>query len=128
LVGIVSRCACFAGIRKTCLMVLSHLILNDMMKVKGHISRLALCLQDGDPRVAGLAQVFFHELSRKAFKVSPSRPLGHSPHISHPLRQLPMPACTASTLHTCTMSTSWGLVILHFNSSGCRSSTAAMGG
>ena len=55
--------------RKTCLMVLSHLILNDMMKVKGHIARLALCLQDGDPRVAGLAQVFFHELSRKAFKV-----------------------------------------------------------
>ena len=58
-----------AGMRKTCLMVLSHLILNDMMKVKGHIARLALCLQDGDPRVAGLAQVFFHELSRKAFKV-----------------------------------------------------------
>ena len=55
--------------RKTCLMVLSHLILNDMMKVKGHIARLALCLQDGEPRVAGLAQVFFHELSRKAFKV-----------------------------------------------------------
>ena len=55
--------------RKTCLMVLSHLILNDMMKVKGHIARLALCLQDSDPRVSGLAQVFFHELSRKAFKV-----------------------------------------------------------
>ena len=58
-----------AGMRKTCLMVLSHLILNDMMKVKGHIARLALCLQDDDPRIAGLAQVFFHELSRKAFKV-----------------------------------------------------------
>ena len=55
--------------RKTCLMVLSHLILNDMMKVKGHIARLALCLRDDDPRVSGLAQVFFHELSRKAFKV-----------------------------------------------------------
>ena len=60
-----------AGMRKTCLMVLSHLILNDMMKVKGHIARLALCLQDADPRIAGLAQVFFHELSRKAFKVRP---------------------------------------------------------
>lgn len=58
-----------AGMRKTCLMVLSHLILNDMMKVKGHIARLALCLRDGDKRIAGLAQVFFHELSRKAFKV-----------------------------------------------------------
>lgn len=55
--------------RRNCLMVLSHLILNDMMKVKGHIARLALCLQDDDPRVAGLAQVFFHELSQKANKV-----------------------------------------------------------
>ncbi len=59
-----------AGMRRNCLMVLSHLILNDMMKVKGHIARLALCLQDDDPRVAGLAQVFFHELSQKASKVS----------------------------------------------------------
>ena len=58
-----------AGVRKNCLMVLSHLILNDMMKVKGHIARLALCLQDDEPRVAGLAQVFFHELSAKASKV-----------------------------------------------------------
>lgn len=65
-----------AGMRKNCLMVLSHLILNDMMKVKGHIARLALCLQDPDERVAGLAQVFFHELSRKAFKVGlPLSPL-----------------------------------------------------
>ena len=55
--------------RRNCLMVLSHLILNDMMKVKGHIARLALCLQDDDARVAGLAQVFFHELSQKASKV-----------------------------------------------------------
>ena len=59
-----------AGMRRNCLMVLSHLILNDMMKVKGHIARLALCLQDDDPRVAGLAQVFFHELSQKANKVT----------------------------------------------------------
>ncbi|CAL8472231.1 g11773 [Coccomyxa elongata] len=58
------------GMRKNCLMVLSHLILNDMMKVKGHIARLALCLQDDDPRIAGLAQVFFHELSRKASKTT----------------------------------------------------------
>lgn len=61
-----------AGVRKTCLMVLSHLILNDMMKVKGHIARLALCLQDDDQRISGLAHVFFHELSRKAFKVQSS--------------------------------------------------------
>ena len=61
-----------AGMRKTCLMVLSHLILNDMMKVKGHIARLALCLQDDNQRISGLAHVFFHELSRKAFKVGSS--------------------------------------------------------
>ena len=49
-------------------MVLTHLILNDMMKVKGHIAQLALCLQDDDPRIAALAQLFFRELSRKAYK------------------------------------------------------------
>ena len=59
------------GVRKNSLMVLSHLILNDMMKVKGHIARLALCLQDDEPRIAALAQLFFHELSRKAYKVRP---------------------------------------------------------
>lgn len=31
--------------RKNALMVLTHLILNDMMKVKGHIARMAMCLQ-----------------------------------------------------------------------------------
>ncbi len=55
-----------AGVRKNCLMVLSHLILNDMMKVKGHIVRLALCLCDDDPRIAALARLFFHALSTKA--------------------------------------------------------------
>ncbi|KAK9823736.1 hypothetical protein WJX72_005030 [[Myrmecia] bisecta] len=53
------------GVRKNALMVLTHLILNDMMKVKGHISRMALCLQDTDARIAALAQLFFHELSHK---------------------------------------------------------------
>lgn len=33
------------GVRKNALMVLTHLILNDMMKVKGHIARMAMCLQ-----------------------------------------------------------------------------------
>lgn len=66
-------------------MVLSHLILNDMMKVKGHIARLALCLQDDDPRVAGLAQVFFHELSQKANKVTKSR----APHYVKSLHSEP---------------------------------------
>jgi hypothetical protein len=39
-------CFCLrAGVRKNALMVLTHLILNDMMKVKGHIARMAMCLQ-----------------------------------------------------------------------------------
>jgi hypothetical protein len=63
---------------KNCLMVLTHLILNDMMKVRSHISQLALRLQDDDARIAALAQLFFHELSRKAFKVAPS-PIGAPP-------------------------------------------------
>lgn len=54
--------------RKTSLMVLTHLILNDMMKVKGHVAALALRLRDDEPRIAALAALFFHELANKACK------------------------------------------------------------
>ena len=65
-------------VRKSTLMVLTHLILNDMIKVcmahcvgctksvqvKGQISEMAVCLEDSDPRIAGLAkygiEVSFH--------------------------------------------------------------------
>ena len=50
-------------------MVLTHLIMNDMMKVKGHISKMALCLVDEEPRIKALAELFFHELAQKAYKV-----------------------------------------------------------
>jgi condensin complex subunit 1 len=40
-------------------------VLNDMMKVKGHIAEMARCLEDPDPRVASVARLLFHELSRK---------------------------------------------------------------
>ncbi|KAK9839654.1 hypothetical protein WJX81_003584 [Elliptochloris bilobata] len=56
------------GVRKTSLMVLTHLILNDMMKVKGHVAALALRLRDDEPRIAALAALFFHELASKAYK------------------------------------------------------------
>ncbi|XP_013415078.1 condensin complex subunit 1-like isoform X2 [Lingula anatina] len=52
-------------VRKNTMMVLTHLILNDMVKVKGQISEMATCLCDPDPRIAGLARLFFHELSKK---------------------------------------------------------------
>jgi condensin complex subunit 1 len=49
-------------VRKNTLMVLTHLILNDMIKPKGQISDMALCLEDGEPRIADLAKLFFHEV------------------------------------------------------------------
>ena len=51
--------------RKNTLMVLTHLILNDMVKVKGQISELATCIIDYDVRIASLAKLFFNELSKK---------------------------------------------------------------
>ena len=51
--------------RKNTLVVLTHLILNDMIKVKGQISAMALCLEDSEQKIADLAKLFFHELSKK---------------------------------------------------------------
>ncbi|XP_035829509.1 condensin complex subunit 1, partial [Aplysia californica] len=53
------------SVRKTTLQVLTHLILNDMVKVKGQISELATCIVDPDDRISGLAKLFFHELAKK---------------------------------------------------------------
>ena len=52
-------------VRKSTLRVLTHLILNDMIKVKGQISELAICIVDYDERICGLSKLFFHELARK---------------------------------------------------------------
>jgi len=52
-------------VRKNALMVLTHLILNDMIKVKGQISEMALCIEDKDTRISDLARLFFQEFSRK---------------------------------------------------------------
>ena len=52
-------------VRKNTLMVLTHLILNDMVKVRGEVSELAVCLEDEDPRVRDLAGLFFTELSKR---------------------------------------------------------------
>ena len=52
-------------VRKNTLTVLSHLILNDMIKVKGQISELVLCLEDKEPEISRMSQAFFHELSLK---------------------------------------------------------------
>eukprot|EP00055_Hartaetosiga_balthica_P015203 m.88274 g.88274 ORF g.88274 m.88274 type:complete len:1349 (-) comp8804_c0_seq1:2050-6096(-) len=52
-------------VRKNAVMVLTHLILNDMVKVKGQISGLAICLEDSNERISSLSKLFFLELSRK---------------------------------------------------------------
>ncbi|KAI8500241.1 meiotic chromosome condensation [Branchiostoma belcheri] len=52
-------------VRKNTLMVLTHLILNDMLKVKGYISDMAACMVDEVSGIADLAKLFFLELSKK---------------------------------------------------------------
>ncbi|KAJ1852448.1 condensin complex non-SMC subunit Cnd1, partial [Coemansia sp. RSA 2703] len=52
-------------VKKTTLMVLTHLILNGMVKVKGQLGEMAKCLEDKDQRVADMARLFFSELSTK---------------------------------------------------------------
>ncbi|XP_075512806.1 condensin-1 complex subunit CAP-D2 isoform X1 [Primulina tabacum] len=53
------------SVRKHSVLVLSHLILNDMMKVKGYINEMAVRLEDEDERICNLAKLFFNELSKK---------------------------------------------------------------
>eukprot|EP00061_Rhincodon_typus_P002126 g16675.t1 len=53
------------SVRRTALIVMTHLILKDMVKVKGQISEMAVLLVDGDERISSLARSFFNELSNK---------------------------------------------------------------
>lgn len=53
-------------VRYNTLMVLTHLILNDMIKVKGQVSHVVMCLNDESDLVRGLASLFFSELSKRS--------------------------------------------------------------
>lgn len=53
------------SVKKNTLMVLTHLILNAMIKVKGQLGEMAKCLEDDDRRIQDLAKLFFKELSTK---------------------------------------------------------------
>lgn len=53
-------------VRKHTLMVLTHLVLNDMVKVKANISDIARCIEDEDENIVNLTKSFFNELSRRA--------------------------------------------------------------
>lgn len=52
-------------VKKNTFMVLTFLILNGMVKVKGHLSEMAKCLVDEDRRISDLAKLFFNELATK---------------------------------------------------------------
>ena len=52
-------------VRSNTITVLTHLILNDMIKVKGQISDMALCIVDEQEKIANMAKLFFTELARK---------------------------------------------------------------
>ncbi|CAG8519321.1 961_t:CDS:10 [Funneliformis caledonium] len=52
-------------VKKNTLMVLTHLILNGMIKVKGYLGEMAKCLEDKDRRISDLAKLFFTELASK---------------------------------------------------------------
>ena len=53
-------------VRYNTLTVLTHLILNDMVKVKGQVSHVVACLSDSSDRVRDLAATFFTKLSERS--------------------------------------------------------------
>ncbi|KAL4444819.1 hypothetical protein ABPG74_016027 [Tetrahymena malaccensis] len=56
-------------VRKTTMMVLTHLILNDMMKIRGEICEVALLLEDEEPKIQNIVKLFLHELHKKDQKI-----------------------------------------------------------
>ncbi|KAL1713076.1 non-SMC mitotic condensation complex subunit 1-domain-containing protein [Schizophyllum commune] len=52
-------------VKKNTLMVLTHLIHNGMIKVKGQIGEIAKLVSDPEPRIADLAKHFFLQISSK---------------------------------------------------------------
>ncbi|ORX90468.1 hypothetical protein K493DRAFT_339988 [Basidiobolus meristosporus CBS 931.73] len=54
-----------SSVKKNTLMVLTHLILNGMIKVKGQLGEMAKCLENPDQRISDLARLFFTELASK---------------------------------------------------------------
>ncbi|XP_076630904.1 CAP-D2 condensin subunit [Colletes latitarsis] len=53
------------NVRSTCVHVLSSLIMRDMVRVRGQISELALCIVDKDTQIRQDAKQFFKALSQK---------------------------------------------------------------
>jgi condensin complex subunit 1 len=53
------------AVKYNALIVLTHLILNDMLKVKGQVSHIVMCLEDPNEKIRGLSKMFFQELSKR---------------------------------------------------------------
>ncbi|XP_068258581.1 condensin complex subunit 1 isoform X1 [Nyctibius grandis] len=53
------------SVRQTAGLVMTHLILKDMVKVKGQVSEMATLLIDPEEAIKGVAENFFSELSNK---------------------------------------------------------------
>lgn len=52
-------------VRKAALVVVSHLVLTNMVKPRGHMSDIAVCLEDESTTIVDAARLFFKELAAK---------------------------------------------------------------
>lgn len=69
-------------VRRNTLMVLTHLSLSGMIKVKGQIGEIAKCLIDSDTRIRNLSRIFFSEMSdRDSGTIGGSGIYNHIPDI-----------------------------------------------
>ena len=52
-------------IKRTALMIITHLVLMDLLKAKADISKIAKMLNDPDPKIQSQVKIFFIELNKK---------------------------------------------------------------
>ncbi|XP_014473291.1 PREDICTED: condensin complex subunit 1 [Dinoponera quadriceps] len=53
------------SVRRTCVRMLSNLIMREMIRVKGQVSELALCIMDEDEQIRQETKEFFNQLALK---------------------------------------------------------------
>ena len=52
-------------VRRQALMVITHLVLNDMLKIKGEIVDICMLLEDPDEQIKSQVQLFLNEVHSK---------------------------------------------------------------
>ena len=55
-------------VRKTCLMVITHLVLGELLRVKSEVSNIVMLIQDPDLAIRNQVKLFFHEVNKKDAK------------------------------------------------------------